>query len=345
MRMRRVTELDRKMDKRFREMTTWLAQFDRYADAVPEPASADASFRRYFRLPGEPSVIVMDAPPPQEDCRPFVEIAAYMEAMGVNTPRVIEVNLDRGFLLLSDLGSVQYLDWLDEHPDDADRLYADALSALLRIQDKGQEFQGRLPAYDRELLLSELSIFYDWLCTKHLEIEFSAADKKRWADCCEVLVSNGLEQQPVFVHRDYHSRNLMLTAGKNPGVLDFQDAVEGPLTYDLVSLLKDCYVKWPTEKTLGWATDFYAQLPPKYRDATSEDRFIRQFDLTGVQRHLKAAGIFSRLLQRDGKDGYMKDVPRTLSYIVDVAPGYPELSFLRDLINERILPALAAKKS
>jgi aminoglycoside/choline kinase family phosphotransferase len=330
------------MDKRFTEMTTWLAQNTGHSNATPKPASADASFRRYFRIDGETSRIVMDAPPPQEDCRPFVEIAGFMEAMGLNSPRVLDADLERGFLLLSDLGSVQYLHDLDAHPLHADRLYNDALSALLRMQREGKVFQSKLPTYDRKMLLFELSLFHDWLCEKHLKISFSAADEKAWVACCNVIVDNALQQQQVFVHRDYHSRNLMLTPQNNPGILDFQDAVEGPLTYDLVSLLKDCYVKWPAEKIKTWALTFYAQLPQDVRSSLTESDFIRQFDLTGVQRHLKAAGIFARLLQRDGKPGYMKDVPRTLSYVVDIAPDYDykELSFLSDLISGRVLPAL-----
>jgi hypothetical protein len=268
-----------------------------------------------------------------------------MEAMGVNAPRVLAADLDNGFLLLSDLGSVQYLRWLDEHPDDAGRLYGDALAALLRIQREGRGYQSQLPAYDRKLLSFELSLFHDWLCQKHLAIEFSAADEKAWSECCDVLVENALQQQMVFVHRDYHSRNLMLTQENNPGILDFQDAVEGPLTYDLVSLLKDCYVKWPAENIKACALDFHAQLPTDFRESVSAEQFIRQFDLTGVQRHLKAAGIFSRLLQRDGKSGYMQDVPRTLGYIVDIAPDYPELSFISTLISERVLPMLGREST
>jgi aminoglycoside/choline kinase family phosphotransferase len=187
----------------------------------------------------------------------------------------------------------------------------------------------------------ELSLFCDWLCERHLEINLSDAEKKSWFTCCDTLIENALQQERVFVHRDFHSRNLMVTDMNNPGILDFQDAVEGPLTYDLVSLLKDCYVKWPAEQIERWALSFYERLPDESRKNLDATAFIRQFDLTGVQRHLKAAGIFARLLHRDGKAGYMQDVPRTLSYIVDIAPRYQELRFLSDLICNRILPVLA----
>ncbi|RLA37264.1 MAG: aminoglycoside phosphotransferase, partial [Gammaproteobacteria bacterium] len=248
-----------------------------------EPASADASFRRYFRLRGEESTIVMDAPPPQEDCRPFVQIAAYLEQMGLNSPRVLQADLERGFLLLTDLGSTLYLAELNENPLRADTLYGDAMDALLILQQQGSAFQSELPSYDAELLRFELSLFHDWLCERHLGISLSEREEKSWNACCEVLVENSLQQETVFVHRDYHSRNLMVTDKNNPGILDFQDAVEGPLTYDLVSLLKDCYVKWPEEQIERWALSFYDRLPNDLRNNLDAAAFIRQFDLTGVQ--------------------------------------------------------------
>jgi aminoglycoside/choline kinase family phosphotransferase len=335
-----ITNLDPKTDVRFREMTAWLTQFTEFADVTPTPASTDASFRRYFRVQGERSCIVMDAPPPEEDCQPFVQIAGFLESMGLNSPHVIAADLQKGFLLLTDLGSVQFLYELREQPDRVDALYFDALTALLTMQRKGTDFQASLPSYDDKLLRFELSIFHDWLCEQQLGIRFSNEDEAAWKNCCDVLVESALQQEVVFVHRDFHSRNLMLSEKNNPGILDFQDAVEGPLTYDLVSLLKDCYVKWPTEKVEQWALSFYARLPDHVRGNYDARQFMRLFDLMGVQRHLKAAGIFARLLQRDGKPGYMRDVPRTLSYIVDVAPRYSELAFLAELMATRVLPAL-----
>ncbi len=328
-------------DTRLAALTAWTSGIDAVAGSKPVPASDDASFRRYFRLrSGANSFIAMDAPPDQESCLEFVRIAGYFEAMRLNAPRVIEANLDEGFLLLSDLGTRQYLDALQGNDADAAGLYGDALQALLTLQKRGVAYQSQLPAYDADLLNVELSLFHDWLCGTHLDIEFDDAMEKAWRACCDVLVANALDQPQVFVHRDYHSRNLMLVESGNPGILDFQDAVEGPLTYDLVSLLKDCYVQWPAEQVWRWALDFYNGLDAEIRENTDEELFCRHFELMGVQRHIKAAGIFARLNHRDGKPGYLRDIPRTLSYIVELAPRYPELSFLTDLIESRVLPGL-----
>lgn len=282
----------------------------------------------------------MDAPPEQEDCRPFIRIAGFLESMQLNAPRVLEVNLDDGFLLLTDLGATQFLERLRDDTDSAQALYADALRALNVMHDSGAAFQSSLPQYDDALLESELSLFRTWLCNKHLAIEFSADDDSNWRQLCDLLVNNALNQPQVFVHRDYHSRNLMVRDQNNPGILDFQDAVEGPFTYDLVSLLKDCYVRWPQQRVYSWAQQFYAAADPGVRRQVDETQFLRYFDLMGVQRHLKAAGIFARLNHRDGKPAYMADVPRTLSYIVELGPRFEELEFLVDLITRRCLPAL-----
>ncbi len=286
----------------------------------------------------------MDAPPPQEDCRPYILVAGYLEAMQLNAPRVLEADLDAGFLLLTDLGTQQYLDQLVTRPDVVSPLYDDALTALAVMQRRGVAYQSSLPPYDEKLLRFELSLFHDWLCQKHLGIEFSEDEEARWRRVCDLLVHNALDQPQVFVHRDYHSRNLMVTNDNNPGILDFQDAVEGPLTYDLVSLLKDCYVKWPGERIADWAMSFYAALDAAIRDSVDEPQFMRYFELMGVQRHLKAAGIFARLNHRDGKPGYMRDVPRTLSYILDVGPRHAQLGSLTDLIEDRCLPALGVER-
>jgi len=282
----------------------------------------------------------MDAPPEQEDCLPFLRVAGYLEAMQLNAPRIIEANLDEGFLLLSDLGSRQYLDALLDDTATAPQLYADAIQALLAMQRRGAAYQSQLPPYDDTLLRFELSLFHDWLCGTHLDVEFSDKAEQAWQDCCDLLVENALDQPQVFVHRDYHSRNLMLTAVGNPGILDFQDAVEGPLTYDLVSLLKDCYVQWPAEQVWQWALEFYNGLDAAVRERIDAEQFRRYFELMGAQRHLKAAGIFARLCHRDGKSAYLADVPRTLSYIVELGPRYPELEFVIELIESRVLPGM-----
>ncbi len=330
-------------DARLAALRVWADDIDAVAGSEPVPASSDASFRRYFRMAKSArSFIVMDAPPENEDCLPFLRVAGYLESMQLNAPRVLEINLDDGFLLLSDLGSRPYLDALQEDPAAASRLYDDAIRALLRMQRSGTAFQNHLPPYDEKLLHFELSLFHDWLCGKHLGIEFGDDDEAYWQQLCNLLVTNALDQPQVFVHRDYHSRNLMLTENDNPGILDFQDAVEGPLTYDIVSLLKDCYIKWPAAQVWQWALDFYNGLDAGLRGSVDEAQFRRYFDLMGVQRQLKAAGIFARLNHRDGKSVYLGDVPRTLSYIVDVAPRYPELAQLVTLIERRVLPGMTA---
>ena len=329
-------------DARLAALKAWINSIDAVAGCEPTPASGDASFRRYFRLQaGAESFIVMDAPPEQEDCVPFVRVAGYLEAMQLNAPRVMAANLDDGFLLLTDLGTELYLDKLQQNPNAAGRLYADAISALLTMQRRGAAYQATLPPYDDDLLRFELSLFHDWLCGKHLELSFSAADEAAWNACCDVLVENALHQPQVFVHRDYHSRNLMISGDNNPGILDFQDAVEGPLTYDVVSLLKDCYLRWPVEQVRHWALEFYCALDQSIREQVDEIQFRRFFELMGVQRHVKAAGIFARLNHRDGKAAYLADIPRTLSYIVELGPYYEELQFLVDLVEEQVLPTLA----
>ena len=330
-------------NSRLAELQDWLGQIEGLSGSDTTPASDDASFRRYFRLSsGGNSFIAMDAPPPAEDCLPFVRIAGYLEAMRLNAPRIIEADIERGFLLLTDLGEATYLDQLRADESDAVRLYGDAIAALLALQSRGAAYQSSLPPYDVELLEFELSLFRDWLCGTHLGIEFTADEEAQWRDTCSLLVRNALDQPQVFVHRAYHSRNLMLTAENNPGILDFQDAVEGPFTYDLVSLLKDCYIRWPAERVNNWAEMFYASLGEALRVQVGAGQFRRNFELMGVQRHLKAAGIFARLNHRDSKPGYMADVPRTLNYIVELGPGYAELDFLVNLINERCLPSLEA---
>lgn len=280
----------------------------------------------------------MDAPPAQEDCRPFAKVAGFLERAGLNSPRVLEADFERGFLLLSDLGSTQYLQALQQNPEKSVDLYKDALDALLQMQIAGSDFKDELPRYDEALLQTELDIFKEWLCERHLGIEFSTKDEHAWHTTCDLLVDAALRQTQVTVHRDFHSRNLMVTTKDNPGVLDFQDMAYGPLTYDLVSLLKDCYIKWPLEDVRMHVENFHRSSP----DASSYpiDTFVRDFDWMGTQRHLKAAGIFTRLLHRDGKQHYLKDIPRTLGYIAETTKIYPEFEFLGGLLRDRVLPAL-----
>jgi len=300
----------------------WLARACPEATGPCVPASSDASFRSYHRVPtADGSVILMDAPPAQEDSRPFVDVAQRLLACGVNVPRVLVSDLDEGFLLLTDLGDRSYLECLDE--SSADALYADAIDALVAIQRHGRT--DGLPPYDETLLRQEMALFTDWLLAHHLGLDLTPVHGELEASM-DALVANALAQPRVFVHRDYHSRNLMRTERDNPGILDFQDAVVGPITYDLVSLLRDCYIAWPQARVDAWIERYREHAGAAGLDIAERDTFRRWFDLMGVQRHLKAAGIFARLSHRDGKDGYLRDIPRTWGYVSALLDRYDELA-------------------
>lgn len=329
------------MPHREKLLKVWLATSAGLDGASLELASGDASFRRYFRLRRVDGItnIVMDAPPENEDCRPFVSIAQHLRELGLNVPVVQEADLEQGFLLLSDLGSEHYLDRLTDSDGERDRLYADALDAVIVMQSRGK--RDGLPTYNRGLLLQEMELFREWLLGRHLGLSLDLDEQQMLDRTYELLVANALEQPQVFVHRDYHSRNLLVTPESNPGILDFQDAVIGPVNYDLVSLLKDCYISWPREQVKEWVSEYFTQaLEFGIVREEHDEVFLRWFDLMGVQRHLKASGIFARLNIRDGKPGYLKDIPRTLNYIQEIAPEYPELEQLVELVSERVLPAL-----
>jgi len=299
------------------------------------PASSDASFRRYFRVwSADQTRIVMDAPPDKEDCRPFVAIAEALRGLGLNAPEVLDGDLDQGLLLLSDLGSRQYLAELNEQS--VAGLYDDALAALARLQTNGDPGSSLLPPYDSALLHREMELFRDWFLGRLLGLELSPAEQRSLDQTFAALADNALGQPRVWVHRDYHSRNLMVTYPDNPGVLDFQDAVAGAVTYDLVSLLRDCYIAWPRAQVETWALDHRVRLRALGMTGLDDaGQFLRWFDLMGVQRHLKAVGIFARLNLRDGKSGYLGDIPRTLGYALEVAGRYPELAGLRELVRAR----------
>ncbi len=320
-------------------MEKWLTADCGLSDFSLQPASEDASFRRYFRLTDADggTRIVMDAPPEKEDCAPFVDVARRLRDAGVHAPEVLAQDLEQGFLLLEDLGSQDYLGALNQ--DSVERLYGDALGALMSMQACIDP--AGLPDYDRELLLAEMSLFRDWLLGTHLALELDSGEEQMLTRTFDVLADTALEQPRVFVHRDYHSRNLMTGLAHAPGVLDFQDAVRGPVTYDAVSLLRDCYVSWPQQQVDEWAWGFFqlAVQSGVMREEQEKD-FLRWFDLMGAQRHLKAAGIFARLNHRDGKPGYLDDIPRTLGYIVQVAQRQQELAPLADFISRRVLPRL-----
>lgn len=296
-----------------------------------EVASADASFRRYFRVRcAGASHIVMDAPPQHEDCGPFIKIARLFRAAGANTPEILAENLADGFLLLGDFGDTTYLKVLDAAS--ADALYHDANAALIRIQAASRP--GVLPDYDEALLRRELQLFPEWYLERHLGLSLSAAQQAALAAVFAAILANNLAQPRVYVHRDWHSRNLMLTANDNPGVLDFQDAVYGPVTYDLVSLYKDAYIDWDEVRVLDWSIRYWeaarrAGLPVRADFA----EFYRDFEWMGVQRHLKVLGIFARLYHRDGKAGYLADMPRVSNYLRRACQRYAELHPLHDLLD------------
>jgi len=304
------------------------------------PASADASFRRYWRFMTQGQTwIAVDAPPEHEDSARFVRLTRAFRTAGLNSPKVLAEDHARGFLVVSDLGARTYLQLLTTAS--ADSLYRDAIAALVRLQS-GLSVD-ELPLYDADLLRRELALFRLWLLEALLDLKLSVRETQLLDELSDRLVENALEQPRVAVHRDYHSRNLMVTDRDSPGVLDLQDAVSGPLTYDLASLLKDCYVAWPRERVLGWVALYAEQARANGLAVPSQQpRLIRWFDLIGAQRHLKAAGIFARLQVRDGKPGYLADLPRTLQYLVALGDDYPEFQPLAGFIVERIRPRLGA---
>lgn len=320
-------------DQRLIDLQQWLRNDPGIAFDSITPASGDASFRRYFRIEhnGE-SLIVMDAPPEKEDCVPFINIANALLKTGLNVPRILQQNLEQGFLLLSDLGSVQYLAQLNS--ESAERLYGDAFDTLL-LMHLDRENHAQLPPYNHALLMKEMALMREWYLEKNLNVTLTAQQHTVLDDAFGLLAQSALAQPQVLVHRDYHSRNLMVVEKDNPGVLDFQDAVMGAITYDLVSLLKDCYIQWPRKQVLAWVCNYHQRLlENSIIDDVSEAQFIKWFDLMGAQRHLKVLGIFSRLNIRDGKPGYLKDIPLTLAYVVEVCGLYDELRPLGQLLDE-----------
>ena len=318
-------------DLRLESLKQWIKHRPGLEKVDISPASADASFRRYFRVThSDGSMVAMDAPPEQEDVSPFIDMTHRLEAAGLSVPHIHASDLEQGFLLLDDLGNQDFLRGLNN--SSVDSLYGDALTALLKIQSANTR---DLPFYDNKLLSSELGLFPDWYLSIHLGIELNHDQRELLARVFSVLIDNALEQPRVFVHRDYHSRNLMITAANNPGIIDYQDAVLGPITYDLVSLLRDCYISWPAERVKKWALHYRDQAVANgLMPATQDQQFLRWFDLMGLQRHLKAIGIFARLHHRDGKSGYLGDIPRTLNYVLEIASGYENTEALVGFLNE-----------
>lgn len=302
------------------------------------PVSGDASFRRYFRVQaGNQSWIAVDAPPETENTAAFVSIAQSWYRQGVHVPEVISVDLKQGFMLLSDFGDELFLPALTEQS--ADHFYQLAMAELFLIQRCEADL---LPIYDGALLQREMELFTQWFVASLLDIDLSVEECECMNAVFSLLKTSALEQPVVCVHRDYHSRNLMITTQRTPGVIDFQDAVKGPATYDLVSLLRDCYISWSDEQVYNWVDFFREKLVEQHRVSPEVTKacFDRWFDLMGMQRHLKAIGIFARLSIRDDKHGYLHDIPRTMGYVYQVAAKYPEFKRFKMLLDETVLPAM-----
>jgi aminoglycoside/choline kinase family phosphotransferase len=318
-------------DERLETLRAWLAGPLGGADFSLAPASADASFRRYFRITSAAGTqIAMDAPPEREDCRTFVKVAQLMRDAGVHVPEVRAADLGQGFLLLSDLGDTTYLKALDD--SNADALFGDAIGALLAWQQASRP--GVLPPYDRALLQREMDLFPEWYVGRHLGITLSVAQRESLAAINGLLADSALAQPAVYVHRDYMPRNLMLSA-PNPGVLDFQDAVYGPISYDLASLLRDAFISWPEERALDWVVRYWERAKRAGLPVDPDfGAFYRAFEWMGLQRHLKVLGIFARIRYRDGKPAYLEDAPRFLAYVRAVCARYAVLAPLARLLDE-----------
>lgn len=334
------------MSDRLVELQTWLSETiglphnGHSADLALRPTAGDASVRRYFRINAAGRrLVIMDAPPHQLDCRPFVAIAERFRNLGLNVPEILAANLEQGFLLLSDLGDRHYLDELND--TSAGPLYRDALAALATIQLRADPLAAELPPYDDALIHRELEIFVDWFLRAYLQLTLNDAEHDILTAAFAALSKVMLEQPRCWVHRDYHSRNLMVTAQQRPGILDFQDGLYGPIGYDLASLLRDCYIAWPPQQVETWALAHFAELQKQgsFDNGSLPDSatLLRWLDFCATQRHLKAAGLFTRLQLRDGKSRYLADLPRTLGYVIAASGRHAELTGLHELLL-RVLP-------
>lgn len=317
--------MDLKVDMRQQALVQWLELVAGLSRVALQPMQGDASFRRYFRVQ---SFVAMDAPPPQENCAPFVAIAHALRGMGLQAPEIVQADLTRGFLLLTDFGDQTYLKALN--PDNADVLYQRALKALAVMQGCQQVQSHTLPLFDADFMRKEWVWHQEWFLQKYLNLDI-AAEQSSLNACYEMLVASAINQPQVFMHRDYHAGNLMVLPDE-VGILDFQDAFIGPVTYDLASLLRDCYVCWPASQIEKWTLDYLALLQDQRSDlrAISGEQFLRWFDLMGIQRHIKALMTFARKKVRDQQSNYLQHVPRTLNYIVEVSARYYELAPLHE---------------
>ncbi|WP_349750935.1 phosphotransferase [Salicola sp. Rm-C-2C1-2] len=328
------------MDQRYDALRVWLDQTLGMAPQDLQAVAGDASFRRYFRVSTpDGSRIVMDAPPEKESCRAFVALTRHWHQHGLHVPALLAEDQAQGFLLLEDLGDRLYLDELTSE-NKVDQLYGEALRALVRLQGLPSPPNYTLPPYDRERLQQEMQLFPDWLLEHKLGLALSSQEQAMLATTCATLTESALAQPRVTVHRDYHSRNLLVTERNSPGIIDFQDAVIGPITYDAVSLLRDCYIDWPLEKVYWWLEYYRIEAREAGLHQADEATFRQWFELMGIQRHLKACGIFARLDQRDSKPRYLADIPRALDYIISAARRQPALEHFGDWLAERVAPAV-----
>lgn len=333
-------------DARAKALCAFLEQQFEGSEISLSVVSGDASFRRYFRffINGH-SYIAVDAPPDLEDSKPFVEVSKAFLEQGLIVPEVIHYDLKQGFMCLSDLGDSLLLPALTNQT--VKDYYTKSLALLPGIARATATTSGPLPLYDKALLQTEMDLFTDWLLPKHLEVKLTEQEQQVMAQTFSVLVDNALEQPQVGVHRDFHSRNLMLTDNDEVATIDYQDAVLGAVTYDAVSLLRDCYIVWPDELVYELLLEFKllmsTQLPEL--EKVSDERFIRWFDLMGLQRHIKVCGIFARLYYRDEKAGYLDDIPTVMQYTIDVAQKYPEFAGFVSLLQDKLQPLLLSKAS
>jgi len=339
------------MDYRLQLLTRWVSQFPGFANTTVAPVAGDASFRRYFRVwrsadgqtaqgaQADQAFIVMDAPPEHEDCRPFVTLAQHWRSQGVKVPAIVQQDLAQGFLLMEDFGDRLLLGQLNT--TNADPLYNNALAELLRIQQLPDNPDYPLAAYSHDLLNREMALFRDWLLQRQLGLVLNSRDLAMLDTSFALLRESASAQPRVPVHRDYHSRNLLVTGSDDrPGVIDFQDAVMGPVTYDLVSLLKDCYVQWPYERVQNWLESYRQSSLNAGLHSADASTFRQWFELMGMQRHLKAAGIFARLALRDGKPDYLNDIPRTLGYLYSASGRQPALQPFHHWLSNTVIPAV-----
>ncbi len=318
----------------------WLDDYFQGTEFQIDAASEDASFRSYYRITtASMTYILMDAPPEHEDCRPFVAVSQLLSASQVKVPELFATDYEQGFLLLSDFGNLLYLAVLVDDKQSHQSLYSTAIDSILKMQAT-VDANLQLPPYDHELLMTEMQLFNEWFIGKHLDLKLDTKELEILEDTFALLCQNAHEQPQAMVHRDYHSRNLMvLDKDNDPGVIDFQDAVYGPFTYDLASLLKDCYISWPAEIVEMHCRHFLQAYNDQFNTNIEFSQLMRWFELMAAQRHLKAIGIFCRLNYRDGKAGYLNDIPLTMNYLLKTAAKYPELAVFSQLLQS-IQPTL-----